>query len=233
MPNRIMTDEERERRSQAAKKRHREHPLPQESCDRMRAKLRGRVSPMKGVIMSESSREKMSTSHTGLKLTDAHRANISKGNKGLKRTPEQCENIARGHIGQPCLTETRKKLSIINSGEKHPRWGKRGADSPTWRGGLTAANDAFRNSFAHREWRNAVFAKNNYTCVSCGQVRGDIEADHIKPLSIYNGTKGYPDIRLDVSNGRTLCRTCHRKTDTYGMRGKGKNQLARANKGVL
>lgn len=37
-----------------------------------------------------------------------------------------------------------------------------------------------------------------------------MHADHIKPFAIY------PDLRFEVSNGRTLCSACHRKTESFG-----------------
>lgn len=62
-------------------------------------------------------------------------------------------------------------------------------------------------------WRKAVFERDNYTCQIC-KVRGkQIQADHIKPF------KYFPELRWILSNGRTLCVPCHRKTDTYGRRG--------------
>ncbi len=64
------------------------------------------------------------------------------------------------------------------------------------------------------EWRNKVFERDNYTCVLCGKTKCYLEADHIKPYS------KYPDLRLVLSNGRTLCLDCHKKTPTYGNRKK-------------
>ena len=55
-------------------------------------------------------------------------------------------------------------------------------------------------------WRRAVFERDNYTCQWCG-VRGSyLEADHIKPWAYF------PDLRFELSNGRTLCRLCHDTT---------------------
>jgi 5-methylcytosine-specific restriction endonuclease McrA len=61
-------------------------------------------------------------------------------------------------------------------------------------------------------WRQAVFERDDYTCQLCG-IRGGVElnADHIKPFALY------PELRFDLSNGRTLCVPCHRKTDTFGI----------------
>lgn len=59
-------------------------------------------------------------------------------------------------------------------------------------------------------FRNEVFKRDNYTCQLCGKHGGNLNADHIKSFS------EYPDLRFDLSNGRTLCVPCHRNTDSYG-----------------
>ncbi len=49
------------------------------------------------------------------------------------------------------------------------------------------------------EWRKAVFKRDDYTCQECG-IRGTyLEADHIKPFAFF------PELRTELSNGRTLC----------------------------
>lgn len=55
-------------------------------------------------------------------------------------------------------------------------------------------------------WRKAVFDRDNYTCQECCERGGTLEADHIKPWAFF------PDLRFELSNGRTLCRRCHDKT---------------------
>ena len=64
-----------------------------------------------------------------------------------------------------------------------------------------------------REWRLAVFTRDGFTCQGCGQVGGRLNADHIQPYG------QFPELRFDLSNGRTLCLECHRKTPTFGWRG--------------
>ena len=68
-------------------------------------------------------------------------------------------------------------------------------------------------SAEEREWRLAVFVRDNYVCLECGARGGKLSADHIEPWW------KRPDLRFELSNGRTLCRDCHRKTPTYGWRG--------------
>lgn len=60
-------------------------------------------------------------------------------------------------------------------------------------------------------WRESVLMRDGYKCVFCGATE-QLQADHIKPQYLY------PDLKLDVANGRTLCWPCHKKTDTYGSK---------------
>lgn len=63
-----------------------------------------------------------------------------------------------------------------------------------------------RYSAEAKEWRRAVFERDNYTCQMCG-IRGSyLEADHIKPWAYF------PKLRFELTNGRTLCRNCHDTT---------------------
>lgn len=77
----------------------------------------------------------------------------------------------------------------------------------------------------YKTWRKAVFIRDKYKCVKCGQVRGWLEADHYPiPLSTIIREfriKTVPDalqclLLWDIDNGRTLCHDCHSMTPTYG-----------------
>lgn len=76
-------------------------------------------------------------------------------------------------------------------------------------------NRRLRYSTKMKEWRKAVFVRDNYTCQLCGARNGNgkaiyLEADHIKPFAYF------PELRFEIDNGRTLCKPCHKTTDTYG-----------------
>lgn len=52
-------------------------------------------------------------------------------------------------------------------------------------------------------WRKAVIERDK-CCVKCGS-KEKLVAHHIKPFA------QYPELRLDVDNGVTLCELCHRR----------------------
>ena len=57
----------------------------------------------------------------------------------------------------------------------------------------------------YKEWREKVFARDDYTCCNCGERGRRLNAHHI--LSYAN----FPELRYDVENGITLCEECHKK----------------------
>ena len=84
-----------------------------------------------------------------------------------------------------------------------------GEFNANYKGGITPINAKLRRTEGQINWRIAVFERDKYTCVWCGQKGGELHADHIKPFALY------PEFRLDINNGRTLCKECHKKTDSY------------------
>ncbi|MBS4222407.1 HNH endonuclease [Lederbergia citrea] len=66
------------------------------------------------------------------------------------------------------------------------------------------------DSAAYKEWRLRVYKRDRYRCKmpGCGSQSRDIAAHHIYPK------KKYPEKKYEISNGITLCRSCHEKT--YG-----------------
>lgn len=140
-------------------------------------------------------------------------ANIKSLIKAAKGRPAWNKGLKTGHI------PWNKGMTGLYAGESNPFYGKkhteetrakmRGARNGNWRNGASRKNDLIRKSIEYLDWKAQVFVRDGRLCIWCGS--GDrIEADHIKPFSTY------PELRFVVSNGRTLCYSCHRKTDTYG-----------------
>lgn len=67
--------------------------------------------------------------------------------------------------------------------------------------------DAERNSRrifpGYQEWRRAVFKRDGYTCQVCGEHGKNLNAHHLE------GYSGNRELRTDLDNGVTLCRSCH------------------------
>jgi hypothetical protein len=87
-----------------------------------------------------------------------------------------------------------------------------GEKSGGWRGGVCPEHIRLRGTKEYKLWRKAVFERDHYTCVWCHTKKSPFNADHIKSFS------SYPKLRFDINNGRTLCKDCHEKTETYGGR---------------
>jgi len=111
--------------------------------------------------------------------------------------------------------ERAKKRKLNGEFKKYYRkrdtsdWNK-GAKNPSWKGGITPRNIKIRNSKEYKLWRESVFKRDNWTCIWCGQVSGNLNADHIKPFALF------PELRFAIDNGRTLCLDCHKTTESYG-----------------
>lgn len=77
---------------------------------------------------------------------------------------------------------------------------KQGNNNPNWRNSPKKRRDDSRKEY--RNWRKEVLERDKYTCVECG-TNTNLEVDHIKPYAYF------PELRYDISNGRTLCKKCH------------------------
>ena len=81
---------------------------------------------------------------------------------------------------------------------------------PNWKGGITEENHRIRLSIEYRLWREAVLARDNWTCQICGKRGGDMESHHIKKFA------KFPELRFAIDNGLTLCVGCHRRIEMKG-----------------
>jgi len=157
--------------------------------------MSGENNPFYGKHHSEETRLKMSKTRKGRPAyfkghhhTEASKRLLSESHKGKRDN-----NRKR-------LTDE-QRLNISNGTKAHAL---RGEDNPRWKGGISPANQRARYSFEMKEWRRKVFERDHFICQRCGYNKGKILiAHHIKPFS------QYPELRLDVNNGITLCEPCH------------------------
>lgn len=153
---------------------------------------------------------------------------INKGrspiNKGIPLSEERKEHLRKVLTGRTCNTGRThiKKGQRIGKNTEFKKgnipWckGKRnphvtGPKNPKWKGGITPEHQRIRLSPEMKAWRIAVFERDDYTCQFCFKRGVKLNADHIKPFALH------PELRFELSNGRTLCVECHRTTDTYGV----------------
>lgn len=133
----------------------------------------------------------------------------SKLHKDKKNKCPNCGNI-KSFYSPECIFCSAKKRALRRVGIPLPQWWKdkisesqKGDKGNNWRGGKTNKNKTLRQSAKFKDWRKLVFERDNYTCQECGKNKCIIHPHHIKLLS------EYPEFALDVSNGITLCYTCH------------------------
>lgn len=80
-----------------------------------------------------------------------------------------------------------------------------GAKASRWKDGLSLHRERARHSNRLREWREAVYRRDDYTCQRCGARGVRLHAHHRQPFATC------PSLRFDISNGETLCVGCHGK----------------------
>lgn len=106
-----------------------------------------------------------------------------------------------------CSLDCNYKNTSLKKG--HQTWNKglegymAGEKNSMWKGGITPLVRKLRASTAMKLWRKAIFERDNYACGECGNRGGKLNAHHVKHFSTY------PELRFIISNGMTLCESCH------------------------
>lgn len=154
----------------------------------------------------------------GYKLTQKHKENISKGKRGKPNgwngrhlTEDHKRKIVETRIANgkyKVSSKTIEKLRIAhlnqipwNKGKKLPQFS--GKSHWNWRDGITKENHKIRNSIETQLWRNAVFARDNWTCQKSKIKGGKLVSHHIQNFS------QFPELRFAIDNGITLSKKKH------------------------
>jgi len=132
------------------------------------------------------------------------------GDKNPMKRKEVREKSSKAHLGYKVSEKTKKKISNSLKGEK----------SYLWKGGITLKDKRIRNSIEFRLWREAVFARDNWTCQKYGTKGGELHPHHIKNFA------EYPELRFAIDNGITFSKKAHREFHKkYGMKNNNREQL--------
>jgi len=113
--------------------------------------------------------------------------------------------------GRYSLTQTAKKeISKKVSGNRHYNW----------KNGITPKNKKIRTSLEIRLWREAVFARDNWTCQKMGKRGVKLQAHHVENFS------DNEKLRFDINNGITLSDKSHQEFHKkFGQTKNDRNQL--------
>lgn len=186
------------------------------------AMMKGRVSSMKGKKHTDASRLKMSlalkgkpTWNKGKKLSKDHRLKLRLAKLGKPGN----------RLGTRSSEESKEKNRIKHLGSK----------SNLWKGGTSKLTSLIRACYKYRQWRSDVFTRDNFTCQECGIQSGCghtviFQAHHMKSLAEIIKTNNITTLEQaiqceelwNINNGQTLCKECHKLTDTYAVKNRKK-----------
>lgn len=122
----------------------------------------------------------------------------------IRRVCKQCD--VEFFVGRNHLAETRNFCSLKCRGAFYS-----GSNNHLWKGGITPVLHKLRHTPEYREWRKAVYQRDNYRCVLCLGHPRLLHAHHIRRFV------DYPELRFVVDNGVTLCRPCHVNVHTMEL----------------
>lgn len=151
---------------------------------------------------------------------------------GFKHTQSSKDKISEGHRGEkngkswkgglPKCLDCGKLLTNYNNKRcnKCSHIISRGIKSNLWKGGISSENQIIRHSIEFRLWREAVFARDNWTCQKYGIRNNKLHPHHIRNFAEEK------DLRFAIDNGITLSDIAHREFHKrYGVKNNTKSQI--------
>lgn len=135
------------------------------------------------------------------------------------RTPEMREKKRKIALTLWDTPETAQKLREgIKTRSQNPQWMnaphfQKGENHPRFTGAKVKRRESM-SQYAYKKWRTDVFKRDNFTCQKCGQKGGYLNAHHIQQWA------NFPELRFELSNGITLCESCHDKEHGFNRKKK-------------
>lgn len=171
--------------------------------------------PKVGFKMSDVSKQKMREAKlrnpvrywTGKKLSKEHNEKMQAGKRLKSPKPRLGKFFTQASKDKISQTLKKKFASgeLVSPLRKLGLIGRKGKDAMNWQGGKSLEGQKIRTSRQYKEFRLEVLQRDDFTCRFCKKRGGKLEVDHIQEVSKRR------DLVFDVSNGRTLCKDCHRR----------------------
>lgn len=191
------------------------HKLSEETRKRMSEAKKGKtpkniklfIEARKKYIPSEEQNKKRSEDYKAKGIKPPSRKGQEAWNKGKtgiysQETKDKIAKSVSDYLKEHPLVyteEARKKIGDAHRAEK----------STFWKGGVSKENRTERQIFCsspeYKKWRRDIFERDEFICQKCTIKGGKLRAHHIKRYI------DYPDLRLDLCNGVTLCDDCDNK----------------------
>jgi transposase len=100
--------------------------------------------------------------------------------------------------GTTMSVESRKKMSAAKRGKYT------GESNPNWKGAQITDEVRQRRSYDAKIWREACLKRDDFKCTLCDSAE-KLHVHHVLEFA------DYPERRLDINNGKTVCVFCHEK----------------------
>lgn len=176
-------------------------------------KIKGKKRPFSYCKKCERIRDKNRYSHVCIVCKKSYKS----GRKDSKLC-SVCYYKELGKMGAKTLSQ------FDFSGKNNPMYGRQrfGKSNPNYNPNKTdEEREKERLVEGYGIWRLEVYTRDSFTCQVCGDDKGgNLTAHH---MDSWDWAK---DKRLDVSNGITLCKHCHKLFhDKYGYGKNNKNQF--------
>ncbi len=126
---------------------------------------------------------------------------------------EVCGNVFNSFKGN------KRKFCSRECFGKAQRELQKGENCNFWKGGITKLSKQIRESLEYKNWRLAIYKRDNWTCQNCGN-RGSIELEaHHTPKSFSELLEEYKIKTFEqainckelfnINKGVTFCKDCH------------------------